>query len=224
MQMINIRELEQWVDRKITEKEIIEKQLVEKQESIKQSLELVTELIETKRIIMAVSQDTSSQFKEYVEALVTSAIVSVFPEKNYRFIVNSEIKSNRSEMNLLIQQGDREPYVPREEQGGALLDIVSFCLRVVLWSLELPRSSNTLILDEPMRFCGALTPLAANFMKTISHELGIQLIIVTHDNQLSTLADASWRVERSDRDSTVSLIEKEDDEVPVKTNIIKRRK
>ena len=102
------------------------------------------------------------------------------------------LQNNRPQINLLVQDGENEPYIPKEEQGGGLLDIISFALRVVLWSLEKPRSRNILIMDEPFRWTGNLTELAANMMKEISKKLGLQIIMVTHDERLMEIADKSW--------------------------------
>jgi len=193
---MNAQVIERFVSRKTTEKEVFSIQLKEKQTEVINAKKRMSDLTEARRIIVEVSKDTLEQFKEYVESLVTTAINSVFPEKGYRFIVDPVVKSNRSEIYLLVQQGDKEPYIPKDEQGGALLDIISFSLRVVLWSLELPRSRNTLIMDEPFRWSGALTTLAAQMMKEVSHELGLQIILVTHDERLKAIADRSWDVYR----------------------------
>jgi chromosome segregation ATPase len=167
----------------------------------------IAELIEARNIITEASRITQEQFKEFVEQLTTLAIQSVFPDKDYRFIVDFTLQSNRSMIELLVQQGDKEPYVPEDEQGGALLDIISFVLRVILWSLERPRSRNVIVLDEPFRFCGDLTSLAASFMKEISHKLKIQVIMVTHNRDLVEIADRCWEVTRNiDGVSIVNLL------------------
>lgn len=169
----------------------------------------ITELIEARNIITEASRITQEQFKEFVEQLTTLAIQSVFPDKDYRFIVDFTLQSNRSMIELLVQQGDKEPYVPEDEQGGALLDIISFVLRVILWSLERPRSRNVIVLDEPFRFCGDFTSLAASFMKEISHKLKIQILLVTHNRDLVEIADRCWEVTRNtDRVSVVKLLGK----------------
>ena len=51
-------------------------------------------------------------------------------------------------------------------------------------------------MDEPFRYCGKLTSLAGNMMKEISQKLGIQIIMVTHEDSLSEIADKSWLVRR----------------------------
>jgi len=183
-------------------REIVKKREVEQKLLLKQSNECknklesigieILDMVEARNIISEAARITQQQFKMLVEELVTTAIQAVFPNKDYKFIMQFVLQNNRPQINLLVQDGENEPYIPKEEQGGGLLDIISFALRVVLWSLEKPRSRNILIMDEPFRWTGNLIELAANMMKEISKKLGLQIIMVTHDERLMEIADKSW--------------------------------
>jgi len=183
--------------REIVKKREVEQKLLSKQyDECKNKLESIgieiLDMVEARNIISEAARITQQQFKMLVEELVTTAIQAVFPNKDYKFIMQFVLQNNRPQINLLVQDGENEPYIPKEEQGGGLLDIISFALRVVLWSLEKPRSRNILIMDEPFRWTGNLTELAANMMKEISKKLGLQIIMVTHDERLMEIADKSW--------------------------------
>lgn len=187
--MINIKEI---IDKKEIEQKILLSKLDECERKYDALQREITDLVEARTIISEASRITQQQFKLLVEELVTSAIQSVFTNKDYRFVMEFVLQNNRPQINLLVQDGDNEPYVPKDEQGGGLLDIISFALRVVLWSLEKPRSRNVLIMDEPFRWTGNLTESAANMMKEISKKLNLQIIMVTHDERLMEIADKSW--------------------------------
>lgn len=219
---MTIQEINDFVKKRNTKYELLKEQLSLKKKEIESSNKLYTDLVESRLIISEASRATQMQFKEFVESLVTLAIQTVFPEEGYKFIVEFDLKANHSVINLLVQQGDKEPYVPEEEQGGALLDIISFALRIVLWSLEKPRSRNTLIFDEPFRWTGDLTPLAANMMREISKKLNIQIIMVTHDKRLKEISDKFWTVHREKGGESIidNLIEVKEE---IKSKI-KRRK
>ena len=136
---------------------------------------------------------TQNRFKTRVEDLVTLAIQSVF-NRDFKFELIFEQKRNKFECRPVIMEGDSE-YVPKDDMGGGILDIIAFALRVVLWSLENPRSRNLIILDEPMRFVGrALVQSAGNMIKEISHRLNIQILLVTHEMELTELGDCVYKV------------------------------
>ncbi len=226
---MNTQTINDFVKEINTKYKLLNEQLSSKQKDIVNSKQLYNDLVEARLILSEASRATQMQFKEFVESLVTLAIQTVFVDEGYKFLVEFDLKSNHSIINLLVQQGDKEAYVPEDEQGGGLLDIISFALRIVLWSLEKPRSRNVILMDEPFRFCGALTPLAANMMKEISLELGIQIIVVTHSQDLENIADRCWRINRvKGGESIVQLIGNEEiKEVKQEKEIkakIKRRK
>lgn len=204
---MDINDVQRVVSRKLTEHKVLSGQIDQISKEYKSAESEISNMVEARNIIAEASRITQEQFKEFVESLITLAIQSVFPDKDYKFIVDFVLQANRSQIFLMVQQGDKEPYLPEDEQGGCLLDIISFALRIVLWSLEKPRSRNVLIFDEPFRWTGALTEKAANMMKEISGKLDIQIIMVTHDERLSEVADRSWHVTRDKRGvSVLSLL------------------
>jgi len=182
------------------------------------------DLIEAKRLIIEVIKISQEQVKGYVESLVTLAIQAVFPDRGYRFIVDFEVKSNRGEVSLLVQQGEKEPYIPKDEQAGSLLNIIGFALKVVMWSLENPKTRNVFILDEPFVFAGALTKIAGQMMKDISKKLKIQIIMTTHSDDLIEIADKAWIFTREkESPSKVTLVEREPEQHESKPVMIQRR-
>jgi DNA repair exonuclease SbcCD ATPase subunit len=194
--IVDINGIQRVVVQKLAEHKVLSNQIDQITKECKSAENKISNMVEARNIIAEASRVTQEQYKEFVESLITLAIQSVFPEKDYKFIVDFVLQANTSQIFLMVQQGDKEPYLPKDEQGGCLLDIISFALRIVLWSLEKPRSRNVLIFDEPFRWTGALTERAANMMKEISGKLGIQIIMVTHDERLSEVADRSWHVAR----------------------------
>jgi len=189
MRLDQIREI---VKKREIEQKLLSKQSNERKNKLESIGIEIFDMIEARNIVSEAARITQQQFKMLVEELVTTAIQAVFPNKDYKFVMQFVLQNNRPQINLLVQDGENEPYIPKEEQGGGLLDIISFALRVVLWSLEKPRSRNILIMDEPFRWTGNLTELAANMMKEISKKLGLQIIMVTHDERLMEIADKSW--------------------------------
>lgn len=189
---MNIERLEAALIRHESEKNLIDSSVKNNKAMINKLSLTVDDLIEARNIIAEAARITQLQFKTMVEQLTTSAIQSVFEDDDYKFIVEFTVQNNRPQINLMVQQGDKEPYIPKDEQGGGMMDIISFALRVIMWSLQTNRSRNTLIFDEPFRWTGNLTEQAAVMMKEISKKLGLQIIMVTHDERLMGIADKSW--------------------------------
>ena len=165
-----------------------------KEKEVKNLAEQQAKHIKARFVLTEVSKNTQQRFKDRVETLITLAIQSVF-ERPFKFKLNMEMSRNKFSCFPIIEEGDNE-YIPSEEMGGGILDIISFAFRIVLWSLKSPRSRNLFILDEPMKFVGKdeLLQRAITMMKEISERLNLQFIIVTHEPQIAEIADKAYGI------------------------------
>lgn len=171
-------------------------------------------LIKARYILSDVSKQTQQNIIVYFESLVTLALTSIF-NRNFHFLVGVDIKRNKSEVSFRIYEGllkDREKmleesWIPSQELGGGCLDIISLALKLIVWSL-IGDLRNTLLFDEPFRFLGEglLLRRTGEWIKKMSKELNLQLIINTHSSLLASLADKSFYVLQEDGKSLVHEI------------------
>jgi len=195
----------------------------EKQDQLEDRKNQSQNFIKARWVLSKVAEQTQLRFKEKVESLVTMAIQSVF-DRNFKFVLVFEQKRNKFECRPVVMENSIE-YTPKDDMGGGIVDVISFALRVVLWNLQKPKSRNILILDEPMKYVGKgdLLDRAGNMLREISHRLGIQLILVTHEPQLSEIADIAYLVSHRNGKSEAELIKEEVKKVE-KPKKLKRRK
>ena len=220
---MNIKDLETEFQEIKIERDNLKKAIDQGLEDILDLKASVENLIKARWVLNEVAQITQKRFKSYVEPLVTMAIQSVF-SRPFRFELEFEQKRNKMECLTVIKEtvNGRESIYndPENDMGGGALDIISFALRVVLWSLEEPRSRAIIILDEPMKNLGKFIILGGQVLREISKKLGIQLVIVTHEDELLDIADKSFRVTHN---GTHSLITSEGDPPKeIKTKIRRR--
>ena len=161
-------------------------------DSLKSDVVNLKEALEIVSIVGILAQDN---VKNLIESLVTQALQSVFGDE-YSFELDSRISRNRPEIEMfVVENGVR--YSPKDEKGGGIIDVISFTLRVVIWAIQESRSQNTLVFDEPFRCMHKDTlEFLAMMMRQLSDMLGIQFIIITHENQLAISAS------RSDKDTS----------------------
>lgn len=184
------------IDGKVAQRRLLREQVSELGSRIQGLEQEAEDIIVAKNILSAAMVLTQKKVKKRVEGLVTLALRSVFKDRDYHFVMEyTTRKDGRVDVSLLVRDGDSEPYQPEEEQGGGVVDIISFSLRPVMLSLEAQPKRKVLLLDEPFHFTGDLTELAGQMLKEVSHELGIQVIMITHDRErLLPIADRAWGV------------------------------
>lgn len=209
----------EWLSAAKAEKELLLHQRTDLEERVVALQKLVDTYIKARWVLSEVTRITQENVRAYVENLTTMAIRSVF-NTDCEFHVAFKISRNKSECFLSVREGGYA-YVPKDEDGGGILDIISFALRVVLYSLESPRSRNVLIIDEPFKWTGKMMVAAGQMLKEISSKLGLQIILVTHEPELSEIADRSFLVEKIDGISRVTVV---DEVTKESSGRLKRRK
>jgi DNA repair exonuclease SbcCD ATPase subunit len=128
----------------------------------------------------------SSVVKE-LNDICTLGLQATFGEE-YSFEVEIS-ESTRPQCTFYVLKGT-EKFEPKFETGGGIVDILAICTRIALWSLK--RTSPVIILDEPLK---ALKPVerqeaAIALLQQLVSGLGLQFIVVTHEDALIETSEA----------------------------------
>jgi hypothetical protein len=178
-----------------TKKDDISARLLEKADTIKAEKMKYEQQIKAKWVLVEVSRQTQEQLKDRIESLVDMCLKAVFTDREYKFQADFSIKNNKMGCSFTVIE-DGYPLSPEDDMGGSVLDIISLALKIILWSIENPRSRALIIMDEPFKYTGKLVTKAIGIVKELSHKLKIQFIINTHSDEVIEIADRSWHVTR----------------------------
>lgn len=148
---------------------------------------------EAKSILQTVSQKTQQELEYKISEIVSLALCAVFDDP-YEFIINFVIKRGKTEAEIKFVK-DGSSFDPLSSTGLGVVDIASFACRISTWNLKKPNSRNTIILDEPFKFLDkSQQHKAGEMLKMLSDKLGIQFIIVTHEEEIIESADKVFKV------------------------------
>lgn len=84
-----------------------------------------------------------------------------------------------------------------DEYGGGYVDVIAFALRIAL--LELLHIPGPVILDESFKMVSrdhGFAERAGRFLRQLSEDLGRQIILVTHNDEIASSAHRRLRVIR----------------------------
>ena len=148
---------------------------------------------------------TQTKVKTFIEEVVSLAVQSVFGT-GYRFVVDYVVKRNKSEAQLYIEkEGERRDI--EDESGGGVCDVCAVGLRAALYVMAKPSPNNVLLLDEPgTRVSQSLQASFAEMLKKISEVLGLQLVVVSHSEDIINSADKTFLVEQHNKISTAKEV------------------
>jgi DNA repair exonuclease SbcCD ATPase subunit len=158
-------------------------------------------LEEAQVFLQGIAKETQEQIKFNIEDIVNSCLDAVFPGQ-YVFKVIFEIKRGKTEARLVLMDGENE-VEPLQSNGGGLIQILSFALRIAL--LIISKNRRVLVMDECLNAVSAdLEARAYEIVQRISKELGIQVVMVTHREAAIAVADKVITVSKKGDISHVS--------------------
>ena len=151
-------------------------------------------------VLQEVAQNTQKNLEYRISNLTTTALHSVstrWPE----FVAVFTPRRGKTECDLYFKEfGFLEK--PTDAGGGGPLDVGSFSLKITYWNLSPNRP--TLIFDEPFKFVSpGFQHKISDMLKMLSEKLELQLIIVSHAEEVNYSADRTFTVNRLDRISKV---------------------
>lgn len=159
-------------------------------------------LTDARTVVNNVMIATQISISSFIEEVVSLALKTVFGNE-YGFKVQYEIKRGKSEANLFVLKGD-EMLNAEDSCGGGILDVCAFALRTALYALADPKPEPVLVFDEPFRFVSKdLSESCARMVKEVSDLLGVQILMVSHNQDLIESADKAFRVTQVDGVSEV---------------------
>jgi len=152
--------------------------------------------------IQGVARDTQEHLRFHIENIVQLGLDSCFPGK-YKFQLIFEIKRGQTEARLVFVNAAGHEVSPMDANGGGVVDVAAFALRIAAWTLG--KTDNLIVLDEPFRFLSRdLRPRAAAIMSELSKRLNLQFIVVTHDADIVEVADRVFTVTQAEGVSGVA--------------------
>lgn len=162
--------------------------------------------IEAREVIQNAAQLTQTNLGKTLSVIVTKALEIVFEDEAPLFIVRFATKHNSTACEMFFSDDGTNEMDPLDSCGFGAVDVASFALRISIWSMSNARP--VFIADEPFRNLDAeRIPRASEMVKTLADELGLQMIIVTHEEDLKNNSDKVFIVTKSkDKKSSVKEV------------------
>lgn len=157
----------------------------------------VTLLEKAALVLTRIGEERQQKMQAQIETLITTGLQTIF-EQDMSFHIVSSVKGKTSTVEFIVRStlgnGKIVETPVMESRGGGLASIVGFLLRVVI--LLLSRKDNdkaTLFLDETFGMVSSKYEVKlAEFLRELVDKTGIQIILVTHSNAYSEIADRQY--------------------------------
>lgn len=194
---------------------MIKKQmLLDEQEKLQDRLHVINAQItlwdSTRLFLQHISEYARLVAKNKLEEIVTNALQFVFGTQ-FSFKIKIVETRNRPEAEFLVCSSFGQLSIentPQDSRGGGIVDVVSVALRIALLEVHYPKREGPIILDEPFKHVSSeYIDSAAKLLKSMSKTFDRQVIIITHNERLTKIADKLFEVSISDGVSKVVEVE-----------------
>ena len=189
-------------------KEKLEKDLITKQKELEQVANLIDILEQVRFLLQRTSEYAREQIKQQIEMLVTHCLQFVFgPNLEFEIDLNEVRGKTSAEFYVISTYDDvKIKTKPQDARGGGIVDVISLALRIAVIQSTDTYKDGPLILDEPAKHVSSeYISNVAQFLKQISDVFHRQIIMVTHNQYLSEIADLTYKVELKNGASEVTI-------------------
>lgn len=151
-------------------------------------------------LLTAAADTARKNAKSHFEKVVTDALQFVTQSRGYEFVIQEKNSKTKAAYEFYIKSsvnGVECLQKPEDANGGGFVDIISTASKYAY--LEIfsdPRiMSSTLFYDEPGKMISAEMSIKfAEYLKFLGTHYGHQTIMITHNENLANVADATFVV------------------------------
>jgi len=196
------------VDRRLGARERAEAQVDRLKGKVKE-LELhCTDLECARALVQEVARQTQEELEYCISELVTQCLQIVFDE-NIKMKVHFVSRRGGTEADIYLEDPAGNQIKPTEADGAGVVDIMSFGLRMVMYSLS-KGVHPIFLLDEPFKKLNDPTRemhrKAAEMIKVMTDQLGVQILLVTLLPEMAEVADKLFSVKKVNGVSQVTCL------------------
>lgn len=173
------------IDRLLSEYKQAKKKVKVELKELKKSKRELLYLEEAQQAIQFVAQAVQQQTHSRV-AKIVSRCLSFILEDDCEFQLIFDRKRGKTEARpvFIIDGHEMEP---KYTEAGGVIDITSFALRLACIILARPQRRKLIVLDEPFKMISVeYGDRVRKMLEVISKELGIQIVMITHNRTLMT--------------------------------------
>jgi hypothetical protein len=150
-------------------------------------------------ILTQIGEDRQTETQQAIETLVTRGLQVIFGEElSFHLVPGVRAKTPVVDFIVRTQIADDPPVDTdvMDARGGGLVAVVGFLLRLVVLLLSRADRDQPLILDETFAHLSAeYEGRLAEFLRELVDKTGVQIIMVTHSDAYSDVADVRYRFE-----------------------------
>lgn len=151
-------------------------------------VEIVTLAIDLMR---SLTFEHADRVRQFVANLVSAGVQDVF-DADWTVDFIEETKAGSKSLDIVLRQGNITAAVP-DGVGGGVAQVIAVLIQIAMVYLLRSQVAQVIFLDESLsHLARAYQPAAARVLKQVSKDLGIQIVLIAHSDELVKEADIAY--------------------------------
>lgn len=187
----------------IISKKAVRDLYIKEKHEIKENIETLNETIDNYSKSLEILNLASSEAKvaivEFLQSIATDALRFVFNMPySFKIVINEEGRASCDFYLVETVNGVESLQSPDEACGGGILDVIGSVLKVSYACLyKNPKINGPIILDEPSKMLSEeASAKYSEFLKKICSRYNKQVLMITHNNSISAIADRQINIRK----------------------------
>lgn len=174
--------------------------IIDNIDKIKKFIELHEEL---SAIFIDSAKIMRDKAKGHFEKIVTDALQFISQDNTYKFVIEESMVRGKPAYEFYIESiinGEVCRKKPEDSCGGGFIDIISVTAKVAYLKIfNNPKIMNVCFqMDEPGKMISEqMSVKFAEYIKFLGKQFGLQIIMVTHNENLAVMADDTFVVTKN---------------------------
>lgn len=187
----------------ISEYEMLESQKTAMATQIKQLEMDIYYRQELNAILIRSASVMRDKAKAHFEKIVTDALQFVSQDSTCKFVIEESTMRGKPAYEFYIEtivNGEVCRKKPEDSCGGGFIDIISVTAKVAYLKIfNNPKINNLcFIMDEPGKMISEqMSTKFAEYIKFLGKQFGLQIIMITHNENISSIADETFVVAKN---------------------------
>jgi DNA repair exonuclease SbcCD ATPase subunit len=189
------RDLQQQVARWRGQADLLDRQIVDQSTRLAETRQGITQHEQALALLQRLEEKWRGSFEQALAAVVSHGLSTVF-ERELTVNIESKLMRGTSSMALTITEGENTTSILGAE-GGSLVEVTDFLLRVLLTLSARPALRHLLVLDEPFsRVSENFRSSLWELLRELSRRLDFQIIMVSHEPDAEDAADRAYLISK----------------------------
>ena len=178
------------------------KEKIAKVEQSQLALDVHNEVLDLLTKYASLKED---EIKLKIDKVITKGLRAIFPDEVFDSQLDFDVKKGQAVAEPKLITGELKTDIVNADSGG-VANVVGFLYQLLVLAQKKPRQKQIIFADEPFKnLSKEYLEATGEFIRMLADRLGMQIVLITHQEELKDIGDVVYRFTKVDNRTKVVL-------------------